>query len=1084
MNERSIFVEALEKTSPTERAAYLEAVCGEDAAGRRRVEKLLAAHEAAGGILDRPPAVPDDATGAYTPISEGPGTVIGPYKLLQKIGEGGFGAVYMAEQEKPVRRMVALKIIKPGMDTAQVIARFESERQALALMDHPNIATVLDAGATGGEPGGVSPGKPFFVMELVKGVPITEFCDKNHMPAGARLKLFLDVCNAIQHAHHKGIIHRDIKPSNVMVTLHDGVPVVKVIDFGVAKATVQRLTERTLFTAYGQMVGTPAYMSPEQAEMSGLDIDTRSDIYSLGVLLYELLTGTTPLEGKNLREAGYIEMQRLIREEEAPRPSTRLSSLGGSATILASNRGTDPTQLARLLAGDLDWIIMKSLDKDRNRRYDSPVRFAEDIVRYLHQEAILARPPSTAYQLKKFAQRNRAAVVTAAAVAAALLVGTAVATGQAVRASRAEVAAREAETQARQDRADADEQRQVAERREADARDNERKALAAEAAAKESDATANAVLDFVKSYIFAAARPPFEKVGLGREITLRKALDAAEPKIAAAFASRPRVEAQLRSILGDTYLQLGEGQVAEAQIDRAYGLAKEHYGLDDSFTAHIEYQLAAQYCSSGRSAQGFRLLEQSLDRRRRTLGLEHPVTVSSLANLVSLYRRNSDRRQEARKLGEELLQVTLKQDRPSEDAGQIQRLASAYSFAGRTDKAARVLEEALPKLTSKLGPDNSQILLATFSLAAYYVELDRKVEALAKLEPAYQRAVRALGPTNVITLRIMQNLSAYLAEAGRGEDSARMLEAALPDLRRELGPTNPHLAPHVINLSEAYIRLGRYRDGVKLLEETIAAVPEKDRVAYVNLDFILDNLADAYRGLGDLSNATRVLTDYERYSRSQYPADSLELASRLVILAKNLLQMDQFAEAERVLREAFNVRKSREPDGYRVSTAKVLLGRALAGQKRFSDAEPFLVGGCEELTARQGALPPAARETLEQAGRTLAILCARTDRPDKAIEVCRQGNERSNKLNRSDTASLYNAAAWRSVAAAAIKSTSGADAPRLANVEADRGMARLNQAVAAGYRDVARIKIDHDLDALRDREDFKKLLAELETAKK
>jgi serine/threonine protein kinase len=337
---------------------------------------------------------------------------------LQQLGEGGFGVVYMAEQTQPVRRMVALKIIKPGMDTAQVIARFESERQALALMDHPNIAKVLDAGAT-------NSGRPYFVMELVKGVPITEFCDKNHLPPEGRLRLFIDVCHAIQHAHHKGVIHRDIKPSNVMVTLHDGVPVVKVIDFGVAKATVQKLTERTLFTAYGQMIGTPAYMSPEQAEMSGLDIDTRSDVYSLGVLLYELLTGTTPLEAKRLREAGYAEMQRMIREEESPRPSTRISSLGDSATVLAGNRGLDAKKLAQVLAGDLDWIAIKALDKDRNRRYGTPGSFAEDIERYLKREAILARPPSAAYKLRKFVQRNRAAVATAAVVAASLIAGVA-----------------------------------------------------------------------------------------------------------------------------------------------------------------------------------------------------------------------------------------------------------------------------------------------------------------------------------------------------------------------------------------------------------------------------------------------------------------------------------------------------------------------------------------------------------------------------------------------------------------------------------------------------------------------------------
>jgi serine/threonine protein kinase len=356
------------------------------------------------GILPAQNAMP---TASYDLAGERPGTRIGPYKLLQQIGEGGFGIVYMAEQEMPVRRLVALKIIKPGMDTAQVIARFESERQALALMDHPNIAKVLDAGAS-------ESGRPYFVMEMVKGVPVTEFCDKSHMLAEQRLKLFLDICQAIQHAHNKGVIHRDIKPSNVMVTLH-GVPVVKVIDFGVAKATAQKLTERTLFTAYGQMIGTPAYMSPEQAEISCLDIDTRSDIYSLGVLLYELLTGTTPLEGERLREAGYAEMQRLIREQEPPRPSTRLSSLGDSATILAGNRGSDVKRLIHFLRTDLDWIVMKAMDKDRNRRYSSPGDFAADLERYLRHEAILARRPSTAYRLKKFARRNRAAILTMAA---------------------------------------------------------------------------------------------------------------------------------------------------------------------------------------------------------------------------------------------------------------------------------------------------------------------------------------------------------------------------------------------------------------------------------------------------------------------------------------------------------------------------------------------------------------------------------------------------------------------------------------------------------------------------------------------
>jgi eukaryotic-like serine/threonine-protein kinase len=455
MNEQEIFVAALHMTSK-ERALFLDQACQHNVQKRQRVETLLAAHERSASFLNQPAA--GELTGNYCHVLEGPGTIIGPYKLLQQIGEGGFGVVFMAEQEKSVRRMVALKIIKPGMDSAQVIARFESERQALALMDHPNIAKVLDAGAT-------SSGRPYFVMELVKGVPITEFCDKNHSLPEARLELFIDICHAIQHAHHKGVIHRDIKPSNVLVTLHDGVPVVKVIDFGVAKAMVQKLTERTLFTAFGQMVGTPAYMSPEQAEMSGLDIDTRSDVYSLGVLLYELLTGTTPLESRRLLEAGYAEMQRLIREEEAPRPSTRLSSLGDSATLLAGNRGLDVKRLTQLLAGDLDWVVMKALEKDRNRRYETVSAFALDVGRFLSEQPIEARPPSTWYRFQLLTRRNKVKIVTAGIVAAALVIGTIISAWQAIRANTAEWLAKSNEGTAQQQKAEADVAKEQAEQR-------------------------------------------------------------------------------------------------------------------------------------------------------------------------------------------------------------------------------------------------------------------------------------------------------------------------------------------------------------------------------------------------------------------------------------------------------------------------------------------------------------------------------------------------------------------------------------------------------------------------------------------
>jgi serine/threonine protein kinase/tetratricopeptide (TPR) repeat protein len=408
LDEEAIFQVARQIEAQEARQLYLEQCCGEDAALRARVEALLRVHDEERSFLRAPAEGLLRLTAQEQLTGEGPGTVIGPYKLLQQIGEGGMGAVYMAEQSAPVQRKVALKVIKPGLDSRQVIARFEAERQALALMDHPNIARVLDAGAT-------APGRPYFVMELVKGVPITRYCDEHRLTLQQRLELFVPVCQAVQHAHQKGVIHRDLKPSNVLVAEYDDRPVAKVIDFGVAKATGPKLTERTLFTEFGQVVGTLEYMSPEQAKLNALDIDTRSDIYALGVLAYELLTGTTPFDARRLRQAAFDEVLRIIREEEPPRPSTRLSTTEELPSI-AANRGLEPKKLSGVVRGELDWMVMRCLEKDRNRRYETAGGLARDIERYLADEPVQACPPSAGYRLRKFARRHRTGLAVAGLV--------------------------------------------------------------------------------------------------------------------------------------------------------------------------------------------------------------------------------------------------------------------------------------------------------------------------------------------------------------------------------------------------------------------------------------------------------------------------------------------------------------------------------------------------------------------------------------------------------------------------------------------------------------------------------------------
>ncbi len=621
-DSKAIFLDALECNSADELNRLLGLACGSDTDLRTSVEKLLRAHQDAGAFLGGAGKI--DAA-SHQPITLPPGTRVGPYLLREQIGEGGMGLVFVADQEHPVRRRVALKVVKPGMDTRQVLARFEAERQALALMDHPNIAKVLDGGTTGEPPAlaggftvhhppanaGGSPGRPYFVMELVRGVPITDYCDQARLTPRQRLELFLPVCRAIQHAHQKGIIHRDIKPSNVLVTLYDSHPVPKVIDFGIAKAVGTAFADHSVYTGFAQLVGTPMYMSPEQAEMTAQDVDTRADVYALGVVLYELLTGTTPFDGETLRQAGFDEMRRIIREDEPAKPSHRVTTMSAEKqSTLSGQRGVDGRQLGRQLQGGLDWVVMTCLAKDRTRRYESAGALAADIERYLRDEPVTACPPSTSYRLRTFARRNRRALATVGVIAAALIGATAVSVWQAVKARNAQ---NQAETE-----------RDLAKTAECET-------AAAEKHANTEAAIARAVNDFLQHDLLRQVnRSPLgaDELDGNSDLTVREALDRAATRVDERFQDQPLVEAAIRSAIGDAYCSLAHGKLATVHFEKALDLRRATLGPNHPHTLASRHRLAIHYCSAavGRSGESIVMLEAVVQENARLFGPAHPFT--------------------------------------------------------------------------------------------------------------------------------------------------------------------------------------------------------------------------------------------------------------------------------------------------------------------------------------------------------------------------------------------------------------------------------------------------------------------------
>jgi serine/threonine protein kinase/tetratricopeptide (TPR) repeat protein len=1013
---RTIFTGALDRDSGPQRAAFLDEACGGDVALRERVDALLRAHEQAGGFLEpRVTAGFEPSTAAATAANPMAGTMIaGRYKLIEEIGEGGMGTVWMAQQTEPVRRAVAVKLIKPGMDSKQVLARFEAERQALALMDHPHIAKVLDGGMTG-EAGAVATGsgRPFFVMELVKGVPITKYCDEHRLTPRQRLELFVPVCQAVQHAHQKGIIHRDIKPSNILVAQYDGRPVPKVIDFGVAKAAGQQLTDKTLMTGFGAVLGTLEYMSPEQAELNQLDIDTRSDIYSLGVVLYELLTGSTPLDRKRLKQAALAEVLRIIRDEEPPKPSTRLSGSKDSLPSISAQRHTEPAKLTRLVKGELDWMVMKALEKDRNRRYETANGFAMDIQRYLADEPVLACPPSTYYQLRKFVRRNKGPVLAASLVVLALVGGV---IGTTTGLTRADQARRREEAQ-----------RLLAENQAELARTNEK-------TANEREAETKAVLDFVENKVFAAARPKDQEGGQGFDVKLADAVKAALPFVDKGFPGQPLIEARLRTTMGTSFWYLGKANIAAEQYEAARTLYTKYRGPNHRDTLRAMHNVARCYADFGRQADAVKLLEETVTLMKANLGPDEPDTLGSMGNLALGYG-NLGRYADGVKLLEETLALETAKlglaDRRT--LGTMCNLGIGYRHLGQLDDSRKLLEKTLALMKAKI-PDDRFTINCMDSLAWTYLDLNRPADALKLHEEALALIKAKVGPRHPDTLSTMYGLACDYAQLGRRQEAIKLNEEILELQKSALGADHPDTLQTMNNLAHSYLAGAEATKAMVILKDTRA---RHERLVKAEPGSTTQQscLAWTHGQIGEAEQASH------------------EYAAAVSAYAKSVEMFEKLDKAGTLrysfFRERMNVYRQRLAFCRKADQAGKDLDFALhqpAGE----------VPGLLDLRVRHLLKEQKLEPAVESAAKMKELA---RDKPDQ----------------------LYKAACAYALCAAAAKDAKKPIAKTPDPEElVKEALALLKQAIAKGHKDAGHMRKNKDLDALRDREDFKELLTELE----